>query len=203
MGVLRQIKFAPGKGNFKLFIQGRSILEVRDVINEGEIRGQLKGNNDDVDWANPDKLCVLNKNSSTIRMCDVAFLKSNTPYVSKNLKVPIFCPQLMDSKTSLIIRTLLQHQKWLDQYNLKNIDFTQLPSDISSNVERNVKLIPDIYLKLFMSADRSCAEKCCIAAVLYGDWHGYRFWLLATYYLRRFKEINRNNSEIQGIMVDS
>ena len=194
-GGIKQLRIGPGKGNFKIFILSHNWIEVKDMANNSELCGQLKQSFDTCEWVNPDKLCLLNLSEGWLRISDLAFLQENDVIKKEQLTTPIFCPHLMhQSKPAFLLRTLLQHQPWLDRYDVSSFEDVSIPTiSVRREVSNSLLLIPDLYISMLNNTQFGVAERCCITSVLYGDSNEHLFWSLALYYLREFSRIRRGN----------
>ena len=196
-GGIKQLRIGPGKGNFKIFILSYNWVEVKDIAKSSELCGQLKQQFDACEWVNPDKLCLLNVSEGWLRISDLAFLQENDPCMKDQQMTPFFCPHLMQhSKPAFLLRTLLQHQPWMERYSATSFKDVLLTSvSVKREMDTALLLIPDFYLSMLTNAKFGVAERCCISAVLYGDSNEHLFWTLALHYLRKFKKTRENNNK--------
>ena len=201
-GGIKQLRIGPGKDNFKIFILTNNWMEVKDLAKNTELCGQLRQSFDACEWVNPEKVCLFNQTEGWLRISDVSFLKENDSCLKEQFITPIFCPHLMQQrKSAFLLRTLLQHQPWMEQYDATSFKFANLSNlSVKRELETALLTIPNIYVSLLNNAKFGIAERCCLTSILYGDSSETQFWSLVLHYLRSFKRVRKlSSSNLEGL----
>ncbi|XP_053406773.1 WD repeat-containing protein 11-like [Mercenaria mercenaria] len=198
-GWIKKIRFAPGRGNFKFLVLYNEGVDIWD-INEGkpELTASIKSPKEipkvvDAEWSGSDRP-VLATADGCIHMLDITLKKSSCSIEDRELAEDVWSPYLMPPKGAFLMKHLLQHQAWSDQYTLELQGLREEDKDIQNCVNKNLKLI-DVDLASYLGNCRfGTAERCLHTARLFGDESEVRFWTIALYYMRSGKYLAMSKS---------
>ena len=191
-GMIKKVKFAPGKGNMKillLFSDGCEVWDVKEIERISMVRCPrdvaLVTN---IDWAASDRpvyTCV----DGTIRVSDLDLTVCTSSMEDSQLQELFFLPHSLSPKTGFVLKTFLQHQPWRNSYQLEPDDFGPLESEgISQAITDLLYLIDPDFKEMLQKCKCGVAERCLITACLYGDESEMKFWTVALYYLKVHSE---------------
>jgi hypothetical protein len=192
-GWIRKTRFAPGRGNMKLAVlyndgSGIDIWDAKDVERMASIRCPKDlAKVIDVEWAASDRPVLLCADGC-VRVMDIACSTSYSPIDDYQLLEPIFCPHSLPARAGLVLRCLLQHQSLnLDLYSSdcqNSLDGPSPNNTVPSNVTDQLDLLDHTLRKYMESCPSGTAERCLIAARLFGDESELIFWTVAEHYIR-------------------
>lgn len=185
-GPVKRLKFAPGKGNMRiliLFNDGVDIWDSSELRSLGNIKTARDGITIvDADWLSS-SLPVLLLSDGSARVMDSHLTSANFAMNEKDFEIPLFNPRLVEQKYSSKLKSLLQHQKWRDNYNPKTLsdDHGDRPiQDLLDNMPFDV-------CERLNYCPLGTAERCTYVARLYGDESDVLFWNVALHYLEKEK----------------
>ncbi|CAH3181969.1 unnamed protein product [Porites lobata] len=190
-GHIKKIKFGPGRGNNKLAALYSDGIDIWD-LQKFEIYSSYKLPKDspplvDMDWLASDLPIVTHSNGAILVMT-MGLKSSSSAMADMDLDGPLWCPYIMEPKTSLILKSLLQHSLGRDQYSLTDFSDLELESKESlTEIQNQLKMIPQSTTDLLMNTALGTAQKCFLTAHLFGDEAETVFWEVALHYLRREK----------------
>lgn len=190
--VIKKIRFGPGKANLKFFLvynDGLDIFEIKDQKEEMIV--SFKCPKDiprviDAEWGQSDKPVVL-MSDGCIRIFDLTMKKASSPIVDWDLEEKIFCPALLPSHGSLLMKTFLQNQTWNEKYTFKLTGMRDEDQEIQNSVNKQLKLINSDLMSYLPSSKFGVAQRCLLAAKLFGDEAEVHFWTVALHYMRSEK----------------
>lgn len=190
-GHIKKIKFGPGRGNNKLAVLFSDGVDIWD-LQMFEIYSSYKLPKDspplaDMDWLASD-LPIATHSNGAIFVMTMDLKSSSSAMAQMDLDGPLWCPHIMEPKTSLILKSILQHPLGRDQYSFTDIADLELKKEESVTViQDQLKMIPPNIGELLLNSTLGTAQKCYLAAHLFGDEAETVFWQVALHYLRREK----------------
>ncbi|XP_041477434.1 WD repeat-containing protein 11-like [Lytechinus variegatus] len=186
---IKKLKFGPGKGNLKLMFLWNDGVDIWDC-REMQALSSLKGGKDDrkpvdMDWAASDKPVVLSVDGC-LRVYDVHLKTSCWSIADAEFVEPVFCPYLLSPKAALAMKYTMQHQPWNKNYSLQLTSEYETPDDenIIKSVNEQLKIMPSDIRRFLPDCPHGTAQRCLLAARLFGDEAEAEFWNVALYYLR-------------------
>ncbi len=183
-GAIRKIRFAPGKGNFKLLVLNVDAVSIWDV-KECEMINELRSPKDlltrvsDIEWAASDR-AVLATTDGCLRIMGLSMASSTSGMLEYNVEETIWCHPLLPNKARANFHALLCHQPWRDKYSLafSSADgFSPLELEF---VEEQVKHFPAGLRQALENPSLSTARRCLMAARMSGNTWEADFWRVAT-----------------------
>lgn len=200
-GWIKKIRFAPGRGNLKfsiLYVDGVDIWDIKE--GKPELVSSLKSPREitkilDTDWCGSDRP-VLATVDCCIHVSDLTLKKYVSPIEDKDLSGPVFCPHLVPSRGSLLMKYMLQHQPWNEQYQTKLDSLREEDKSVQEIVNSQMELIDSDLMSYLPHCRFGVAERCLLVARLFGDESEVHFWTVALHYLRsqRVKPMHRSAS---------
>jgi hypothetical protein len=209
-GAIRKLRFAPGKGNYKLLILYHNRLETRDTRSHsskntpqkaitmllsdavlGTLKwGTTKDSNchfavEDADWATSDKPVVLG-NDGCVRVFDTELRTCHSVLNVLEMGEPVFLPQVVLPQASLRVKAMLQHQPWNLEYSLDPSEVDDMDS-IEKGVKKLLTILSEDFRQAMTESSLGTPHRALITARLYGDQRELDFWSVAQYYLLREK----------------
>ena len=120
-GPVKKMRFAPGRGNFKLVILHPQSVAVWDM-KECELVSELRTPKElakviDIDWAASDRV-VLASVDGCLRIMGLSLASSTSPMLEYNAESTVACLPLLPNKARNNFNALLHHQPWKDDYTL-------------------------------------------------------------------------------------
>lgn len=193
-GWIKKIRFAPGRGNFKLLILYMDGIDAWE-LNEGkpELLSSLKCPKDmakvvDADWSGSDRPTVVTVDGC-IHMLDLNLKVLPCSVEERELQEEVFSPYMMAPKAAFIMKHLLQHQHWRTQYQLHIDHLRDEDVQIQESVNKNLKLIDNDLAEYLVHCRYGTAERCLLTARLFGDELEINFWTIALHYMRNGKAL--------------
>ncbi|KAJ8316897.1 hypothetical protein KUTeg_004801 [Tegillarca granosa] len=149
-GWIKKIRFAPGRGNLKfsiLYVDGVDIWDIKE--GKPELVSSLKSPREitkilDTDWCGSDRP-VLATVDCCIHVSDLTLKKYVSPIEDKDLSGPVFCPHLVPSRGSLLMKYMLQHQPWNEQYQTKLDSLREEDKSVQEIVNSQMELIDRLF----------------------------------------------------------
>lgn len=190
-GHIKKIKFAPGRGNFKLGVLFSDGVDIWD-LQKFEIFSSYKLPKEsppliDLDWLASD-LPITTHTNGAILVMTMDLNNSTSSMAQMDLDGPLWCPRIMEPKSSLILKSILQHSLGRDKYSLTDISDLEIKKEESvSAIQDQLKMIPLAIENLLQNSTLGTAQKCYLAAFLFGDESETAFWEVALHFLRREK----------------
>ncbi|EDO36880.1 predicted protein [Nematostella vectensis] len=189
-GQIKKVKFAPGRGNFKLAVLFNDGMDVWD-LHQIELHSSYKIGKEgspsvDMDWLASDLPYVI-QSSGCLQVMDLELKTCTSSMNQMDQHDPIWCPHVMESKSALIMKTILQHQLGRDKQSMDNIQDLELSDELTGSIQRQLNLLPPAIASFLPVSPLGTAQKCLLAARLFGDEAEAVFWDVALHYLRREK----------------
>ncbi|XP_071485424.1 WD repeat-containing protein 11-like [Diadema antillarum] len=186
---IKKLKFGPGKGNLKLMFLWNDGVDIWDC-REMQALSSLKGSKDDrkpvdMDWAASDKPVIVSVDGC-LRVYDVHLKTSCWSIADAEFVEPVFSPYLLSPKAALAMKYTMQHQPWNKTYSLQLTSEYETPDDenIIKSVNQQLQIMPSDVRRFLPECPHGTAQRCLIAARLFGDEAEAEFWNVALYYLR-------------------
>lgn len=187
-GPVRKMKFAPGSGNFRMFVLYHDTIDIWDaktvtLISSKSIAPTLP-HLVDADWATSDKPLICTADGC-LKVMDCDLKASCCSVEDDNFADPITCFSLLPSKVSSTIHYLLQNQPW-SKDNEMNI--TVCPSlgegfeKVADNVSKVLKHLPP-HARDFVKETNDLIERCHFVAQIFGNEYEVKFWNIVRYNL--------------------
>ncbi|XP_076467443.1 WD repeat-containing protein 11-like [Babylonia areolata] len=209
-GWIKKIRFAPGRENLKFFTLHNDGVLIWDIGAEGksEILHSVKSPKDipkvvDCEWAGSDRPAVVTSHSC-LHILNLDMRQASSPIDSWQLAEAVQCPYLLNSKASALLKCLLQHQPWQDSFCFLVDGFREEDKELQKTVNTHLALM-DSTLKAYLpKCQFGTAERCLLAARLFGDESEIHFWTVALHYLRTnksnpsWKEAGSPTSPVEG-----
>lgn len=193
--VIKKLRFAPGKGNSKLFVLYNTRLDIRDT-QQDSVLSQLKWGPkeaggglpvEDVDWATSDQPLVVTSDGA-MRIYNISLQQCQSNFTLADFKIPVFCPHSIPPAASLKLKHTLIHQPWNVDYSLSPADHDGDDStDVDAGFKVQLGLLPEEYCDGLLDAPLATPERALMVARLCGDQCEVEFWSVALYYLLREK----------------
>ncbi|KXJ05597.1 WD repeat-containing protein 11, partial [Exaiptasia diaphana] len=189
-GCIKKIKFAPGRGNLKLGVLFTDGMDVWD-LQSAEMYSSYKIPKDssptvDLDWLASD-LPLIVQASGCLQVMDMELQSSTVAMASLSLHDSIWCPHILESKTALILKTILQHHLGREPCSLTDISDLELQPELEKILLDQLCLVPKVISDYVPKTPMGTAEKCLLTAHLFDDEAESVFWDVALHYLRREK----------------
>ncbi|CAB4007520.1 WD repeat-containing 11, partial [Paramuricea clavata] len=189
-GAIKKMKFAPGRGNVKLMLQFNDGVEIWD-LGKSERTSSLRTLRDsvsvvDIDWYSSDVPLLLFSNG-TMRMMDINLKRSCSPMSEQDLTDSLWCPHLLPPRKALMFKSILRNQPWNGKYTLDLDELYLSSQEKKDQVAELLSNLPDDIKDFLPEAPLGIAQRCFLAAQLYGDEGEVRFWSITLHYLRREK----------------
>ncbi|XP_064630114.1 WD repeat-containing protein 11-like isoform X2 [Lineus longissimus] len=189
-GWIRKVKFAPGRGNQKLLVlynDGIGIWDAKDL----ELVSSIKSPKEvarihDADWAASDKP-VFSSADGCIRVIDIKLKVASSPHEEYTIPDPIFSPHLMTPKVAMTIKCLIQHQPWNKEFTMHLNDLGEDYLEIQKAVNQELEIMDNNLKSYLPCCQFGTAQRCLLAARLFGDESELEFWEIALHYLRSEK----------------
>ena len=207
-GLVRKVRFAPGRGNMKLLLLFSDGCEVWDV-KEIERLSMIKCPKDvshviSIDWAASDRP-VFACADGTIRVSELDLTICNSSIDDNQLQEATFIPHSLSPKTGFVFKTILQHQPWRQCYHLEPEETVPSePEGTSQAISDMLCLLDPDAKEMLLNCKCGVAERCLITASLYGDESEIKFWSVALYYLKVYSQrlssgkIKRSPQALEG-----
>ncbi|XP_059139612.1 WD repeat-containing protein 11-like [Physella acuta] len=192
-GWIKKIRFAPGRDNMKFFTLHNDGVLIWDIGAEGKssVLHSIKSPKDiskvvDIDWAGSDRPALITTHSS-LHICDITLKSATSTIENWDLPEQVFYPHLLTARQSQLLKCLLQHQAWRENYTLSITGV--LDQDKSSQKRLNAQLnqIDKELADYLPFAKFGTAHRCLLIARLFGDESEVHFWTVALFYLRYFR----------------
>ncbi|XP_038045535.1 WD repeat-containing protein 11-like isoform X5 [Patiria miniata] len=189
---IKKVKFAPGKGNLKILCLWSEGLDIWDIK---EVRGtsSMKVTKEqtkliDADWAASDKPIIVSSDGC-IRVYDIKLKTTCSPMDYAEFADPVFCPYLLSPKAALAMKYTMQHQPWNDEYTLQLSKEYETPEDENfiRAVNDQFDIMPQKIKNYLPICPYGTAQRCLLAAQLFGDEAETTFWTVALQYLKAEK----------------
>ncbi|KAH9489673.1 WD repeat-containing protein 11, partial [Bulinus truncatus] len=192
-GWIKKIRFAPGRDNFKFFTLHNDGVLIWDIASEGKssVMQSIKSPKDiskvtDIDWAGSDRPALVTSHS-TVHICDLTMKSATSGVENWDLPEPMFCPHLLPARLSQMIKCLLQHQEWRENYILSVSGLLDHDRPTQKRVNTQLLLIDKELTDYLPIAKFGTAHRCLLTAKLFGDESEVHFWTVALHYLRSYK----------------
>ncbi|XP_071090050.1 WD repeat-containing protein 11-like isoform X1 [Haliotis cracherodii] len=192
-GWIKKIRFAPGRENFKFFTLHNDGIVIWDINKEGksEIMHSIKSPKEiakvvDAEWAGSDRPVVVTA-SGCVHIFDITMKKATSSIDQWDLTEPVFSPHLLPPKSSQLMKCLLQHQPWTEEFNLSLEGMREDDLDVQRIVNAQIQLIDGDLLAYLPYCQFGTAQRCLLTARLFGDESEIHFWTVALHYLRSTK----------------
>ncbi|XP_025096054.1 WD repeat-containing protein 11-like [Pomacea canaliculata] len=209
-GWIKKIRFAPGRENMKFFTLHNDGVMIWDITTEGkaEILHTIKSPKEiskvvDCEWAGSDRPAIVTANSC-LHIMTLDMRSSSSSIDNWELAEPVLCPYLLSSKGAGLLKSLLQHQVWQQEYSFTLTDLREEDRDLQNTISSQMALL-DSSLKAYLSKCQfGTAERCLIVARLFGDEAEVHFWTVALHYLRIYwsrssaKDISASTAQWEG-----
>lgn len=205
-GWIKKIRFAPGRENFKFFTLHNDGILIWDISAEGkaEVLHSVKSPKDlpkvvDIEWAGSDRPAVVTSHSC-LQIMNLEMKTATSPIESWQLTDPLQCPYLLGSKASSLLKCLLQHQPWQDQFSFTLDGFRDEDKELQSTVNTHLSRLNDGLLTYLPMCRFGTAERCLLTARFFGDESEVHFWTVALHYLRtnKARPVWKSGSSILG-----
>lgn len=190
-GHIKKIKFGPGRGNHKLAALYADGIDIWD-LQKFEIYSSYKLPKDsppliDMDWLASD-LPIVTHSNGAMHVMTVDLKSTSSAMAEMDIDGPLWCPHIMEPRTSLILKSILQHSLGRDQYSLTDLSDLDIKNqEFLQAVQDQLKIIPLCIAEQLKNATLGTAQKCLLTAHLFGDEAETVFWEVALHYLRREK----------------
>ena len=191
-GEIKKLRFAPGRGNFKLLALHAdcvSVWDVKECIAVSELLCSVNAIRvTDVEWAASDR-AVLATADGCLRVTGLNLMNSTSPLTGYTLAEPLACHPLLSNKARTSMHVLLHHQPWRKQgYSLELSAEDGLAEAELEQAKQLMKLLPPGTKKCLEEAP-SIASRCLVAARLCGGmlWEA-EFWRVACHILEKKKK---------------
>ncbi|ESP00415.1 hypothetical protein LOTGIDRAFT_140712, partial [Lottia gigantea] len=191
-GWIRKIRFAPGRENYKFFTLHNDGIVVWDFSKDSKVTlHYIKSPKEiskisDCEWAGSDRPMFITTNGE-LHISDLTLHKSQTSIDNWDLSEPVFCPHLLSSKASQLLKCLLQHQPWEEKYRLIAPLMREEDVEMANIINNQIQLIDRSIANYLPQCQFGIAERCLITARLFGDESDLHFWTVAMYYLKAGK----------------
>ncbi|XP_050396083.2 WD repeat-containing protein 11 [Patella vulgata] len=192
-GWIKKIKFAPGRENFKFFTLHNDGAVIWDFNKEGKVEIQyfIKSPKEiakisDAEWAGSDRPMLVTTNGA-LHVTDITLRNSSSPTDNWDLPEPLFCPHLVSSKSSQLLKCILQHQPWEETYNLMAPSMREDDIETENTINKQLNLIDSSMTSYLPRTQFGTAERCLLIARIFGDESDLHFWTVALHYLRSEK----------------
>ena len=171
-GIVNKMRFAPGRGNFKLVMLHPQSVSIWDM-KECEMISELRTPKDmpkimDVDWAASDRV-VLATIDGCLRIMGLSLSSSTSSVLDYNSESPVACLHLLPNKARNNLAALLHHQPWKKEYKL---DFNKSEDGFSEAevefVEEQIQLFPSAINKVLSSSNQKIVDRFLCAALTLG-----------------------------------
>ncbi|KAK7498382.1 hypothetical protein BaRGS_00010336, partial [Batillaria attramentaria] len=189
-GWIKKISFAPGRENMKFFTLHNDGLLVWDISSDGksEVLHAVKSPKDipkvvDCEWAGSDRPAVVTGHSC-LHIMNLELKTSTSSVDNWQLTDPLQCPYLLGSKASALLKCLMQHQPWQDQFSFTVDGFREEDKDLQKTVNNHLTLMNSGLISYLPKCRFGTAERCLITARFFGDESEVHFWTVALHYLR-------------------
>ena len=137
----------------------------------------------DADWLSS-SLPVLLLSDGSARVMDPGLTSANSPIEEKDYEEALFNPRLLSEPSeSLKMKSILQHQKWRDNYDPVNYSEDRRERSVQNLLTR----MPSETRDRLDNCPLGTAERCTKVAQLYGDEADTTFWNVALHYLEKEK----------------
>ncbi|XP_072280801.1 WD repeat-containing protein 11 [Pyxicephalus adspersus] len=189
---VRKIRFAPGKGNQKLFVlysDGAEVWDTKEIQMVSSLRTGRNVNYRvlDVDWCSSDKV-ILACDDGCIRVLEMSMKSSSFRMDEQELLDPVWCPYMLLPRASLVLKAFLLHQPWEQKYSLDIADVIYPEhEDVTNLIQQQINSLTNDVKDLLLDPDFTLTQRCLLVARLYGDESELHFWTVASYYLQVHK----------------
>ncbi|XP_033632855.1 WD repeat-containing protein 11-like isoform X3 [Asterias rubens] len=205
---IKKVKFAPGKGNLKvlcLWSEGLDIWDIKEVKGTSSMKvSKEQVKLIDADWAASDKPIVVSSDGC-IRVYDIKLKTTCSAMDYAEFADPVFSPYLLSPKAALAMKYTMQHQPWNEEYTLQLTkeyirDKPPLPSEDKPRphetpedenfikaVNDQFDIMPEKIKNYLPVCPYGTAQRCLIAAQLFGDEAETIFWTVGSQYLKAEK----------------
>ena len=179
-GMIKKIKFAPGKGNMKMLVLHHDSVGIWD-IKEGELINELRAPKDlvskpiDIDWAASDRPVIATQDGC-LRIMSLALNSSTSSIMDYEKSEPIACHSLLPNKARYNFEIILHHQPWKSGFEPTTEDgFAANEVDIVSQL---LNLI-DPEIVTFLSSTENTVKRYMVASKMCGLKWESEFWEIA------------------------
>ena len=195
-GWIKKIRFAPGRSHFKFLILYNDGVDVWDLKDgKPELVSSLKSPREiakvlDAEWAGSDRP-VLVTTDGCVHMFDMSMKRTNCTIEERENEERTFEPYIVPQKVGFLCKLLLQHQRWASEFHLHlselGVEGEEEEEKVMKMVNQQLKYVDPELVAYLPSCRFGTAERCLLAARLFGDESEIRFWTIALHYLRAKK----------------
>lgn len=222
-GCIKKIRFAPGRGNMKIFVLYNDGADIWDA-KEAQVLSQVRVPKDlpkiqDMDWAGSERP-ILCTSDGCLRICDVNLKTWTSPLSEYYLSDVPFSPHILSIKGAFNLKSLLQYQPVGGSQTPGTPGFTSSGTDLSDFdvISQNSEINSPVNITGFVDDDLAIvqnqlqnldqdikhylsrcpfgtAERCLLISRLFGDEESAKFWTVALHYLKRHIYLMAKDSE--------
>ncbi|XP_056005072.1 WD repeat-containing protein 11-like [Ostrea edulis] len=191
-GWIKKIRFAPGRGNMKFFIQYNDGFDVWDLKDgKAELLSSIKSPRDvakvtDADWTGSDRP-VLATADGCVQVFDLLLKSCSCGIEEREFPDEVANPYTLSPKGSLMMKYHLQNQPWNPEFTLKLEGLREGEQNLQTAVNKQIDLLDSDTLDYLPLCRFGVAERCLMLAKVFGDESDFLFWTVALYYLRAVK----------------